>query len=173
MKYLKTGLLILVSVILLSGCAVRTYQIEQDRVDQSLYLGNRGYLAGNAPDIEKERKLTRSNQVVEVELFSPFRPKKRKIPAKKSEHKETITMEELPVYSESQYTVLEGDTLQKIAKKIYGSSKDWVKIYNANRDTLKGPDQIYPGQVIKIPSESGLVTENEPSSLIEPQEDIK
>lgn len=180
------SLSVLASVFLLAGCAVRTYQIEQDRVDQNLYLGNRGFLAGNAPDIEKERKLTRSNQVVEVELFSPFMPKRKRAPAKISGQKETEPMKKesvftMPkasqqvfrVYSESKYTVLEGDTLQKIAKKIYGSSQEWVKIYNANKDTLKGPDRIYPGQVINIPAESEQVSENESSSLMEPQENLK
>ena len=49
------------------------------------------------------------------------------------------------------YTVQKGDTLQKIASKIYGSSKNWHRIYEANQDTLKGPDRITVGQKLVIP----------------------
>ena len=47
------------------------------------------------------------------------------------------------------YTVQSGDNLTKIAAK-YGSN--WKAIYDANRDILKDPDKIYPGQELKIPS---------------------
>jgi nucleoid-associated protein YgaU len=49
------------------------------------------------------------------------------------------------------YTVAKGDSLSKIAKEVYGSANQWKKIYEANKDTIKNPDLIYPGQVIKIP----------------------
>ncbi|MGI8811859.1 MAG: LysM peptidoglycan-binding domain-containing protein [Pyrinomonadaceae bacterium] len=47
------------------------------------------------------------------------------------------------------YTVEAGDSLSKIGQK-YGIS--WKAIYDANRDTIKDPDMIHPGQEIKIPS---------------------
>ena len=49
------------------------------------------------------------------------------------------------------YTVAKGDTLSKIAKQHYGDANKWKKIYDANRDILKDPDRIFPGQVLKIP----------------------
>ena len=49
------------------------------------------------------------------------------------------------------YTVAKGDSLSKIAKEVYGSANQWKKIYEANKDTIKNPDLIYPGQVIKLP----------------------
>jgi nucleoid-associated protein YgaU len=49
------------------------------------------------------------------------------------------------------YKVLKGDTLQKISKKFYGTTKKWNKIFEANRNILKGPNKVYPGQVIDIP----------------------
>lgn len=51
----------------------------------------------------------------------------------------------------STYVVKKGDTLQRIAKEIYGSQKDWYKIYKANKEKLKKPDKIYVGQVLQIP----------------------
>lgn len=55
--------------------------------------------------------------------------------------------------AEQTYTVVSGDSLSKIAKKFYGSAKKWRKIFDANRDIIKNPDLIYPGQTLKIPSE--------------------
>ena len=49
------------------------------------------------------------------------------------------------------YTVVAGDSLSKIAKKVYGDGKKWKRIFEANRDTVKDADLIHPGQVLKIP----------------------
>jgi nucleoid-associated protein YgaU len=49
------------------------------------------------------------------------------------------------------YTVVAGDSLSKIAKKLYGDGKKWRKIYEVNRDVIKNPDLIQPGWVLKIP----------------------
>ena len=49
------------------------------------------------------------------------------------------------------YTVVAGDSLSKIAKKFYGDGNKWKAIFEANRDTVKNPDLIHPGQVLKIP----------------------
>jgi len=46
------------------------------------------------------------------------------------------------------YTVESGDNLSKIAKQ-YGIQ--WKSIWDHNRDILKDPDKIYPGQELKIP----------------------
>ena len=49
------------------------------------------------------------------------------------------------------YVVQKGDSLSKIAKAEYGNANDWRRIYEANRDTIKNPDLIQPGQSLKIP----------------------
>jgi nucleoid-associated protein YgaU len=40
-----------------------------------------------------------------------------------------------------------------IAQEAYGSRTDWVKLYEANKDTIENPAMIYPGQMIVIPAE--------------------
>jgi nucleoid-associated protein YgaU len=50
------------------------------------------------------------------------------------------------------YTVQSGDTLSKISQQFYGNSNDYMKIFEANRDQLKDPNQIRPGQQLKIPA---------------------
>jgi nucleoid-associated protein YgaU len=49
------------------------------------------------------------------------------------------------------YEVKKGDTLSKIAKQYYGSANQYPKIFEANRDILKDPDKIFPGQKLRIP----------------------
>ena len=49
------------------------------------------------------------------------------------------------------YTVQRGDTLSSIAQRFYGSSRDWNRLYAANRSVLRNPDIIFPGQVLAIP----------------------
>jgi nucleoid-associated protein YgaU len=49
------------------------------------------------------------------------------------------------------YTVKPGDTLSKIAKETLGDSNAYMSIFNMNRDQLRDPDKIQPGQVLKIP----------------------
>lgn len=50
------------------------------------------------------------------------------------------------------YTVVKGDCLWNIAKKFYGNGSKYTVIYNANKDKIKNPNLIYPGQVLTIPS---------------------
>jgi len=49
------------------------------------------------------------------------------------------------------YTVIAGDNLSKIAKKFYGDANKWKKIFEANKDTIKNPDLIKIGQVLRVP----------------------
>jgi nucleoid-associated protein YgaU len=49
------------------------------------------------------------------------------------------------------YTVVAGDSLSKIAKKQLGDANKWKQIFEANRDVIKNPDLIKPGQVLKLP----------------------
>jgi len=51
--------------------------------------------------------------------------------------------------SEEIYEIKSGDSLSKIAAKYPGMT--WQKIFDANKDTIKDPNVIYPGQKIKIP----------------------
>ncbi len=49
------------------------------------------------------------------------------------------------------YVVQKGDTLQKISQKYYGTTKDWPRIFEANRAKLRKPDLIVVGQTLLIP----------------------
>lgn len=49
------------------------------------------------------------------------------------------------------YEIQKGDTLSAIAKHFLGEASAYPKIFEANRDVIKDPDLIYPGQKIRIP----------------------
>ncbi len=49
------------------------------------------------------------------------------------------------------YTVQRGDSLSKIAKVYYNDPMKYPVIFEANREVIKDPNLIYPGQTIRIP----------------------
>jgi nucleoid-associated protein YgaU len=76
-------------------------------------------------------------------------------------HEEAPMSDEMPDFSNVKsgasstatkiYEVVSGDSLSKIAKREYGNANEWKRIFEANRDILKDPNKIYPGQKLKIP----------------------
>lgn len=56
----------------------------------------------------------------------------------------------------SDYTIAEGDSLAKIAGRVYGKASKWTLIFYANQDVLQGGGAlIRAGQNIKIPCPAG------------------
>jgi LysM repeat protein len=49
------------------------------------------------------------------------------------------------------YTVRAGDSLSKISREFYGDANQYMKIFEANRNILKDPNQIQAGQELVIP----------------------
>ena len=44
-----------------------------------------------------------------------------------------------------------GYTLWAVARKTYGFGIQYVRIYHANKDQIRDPDLLYPGQIFKLP----------------------
>ncbi len=63
------------------------------------------------------------------------------------------------------YKVKKGECLWKISsyKEIYNDPFMWPLIYRANKDKIKDPDLIYPGQVFNI---DRMYTESQKNSAI-------
>lgn len=49
------------------------------------------------------------------------------------------------------YKVVPGDTLWGIALRFWRNGARWPEIFNANRNVIKQPNLIFPGQVFRIP----------------------
>lgn len=79
----------------------------------------------------------------------------------------------VPASAASDYTVVKGDCLWRIARRELGSGLLWHEIYEANRDAIRDPDLIYPGQVFLLPgaqTEAGEDTAAEPAGEPETEE---
>ncbi len=50
-------------------------------------------------------------------------------------------------------TVQPGNTLWAIARNRYGEGMDYIKVFEANKDRIRDPDLIYPGQIFDLPSQ--------------------
>ena len=50
------------------------------------------------------------------------------------------------------HEVKPGETLALIASRTLGDSRLWPAIYAANRDRIKDPARVYPGQQLAIPA---------------------
>jgi nucleoid-associated protein YgaU len=48
-------------------------------------------------------------------------------------------------------TVQTGDTLWAISRERYGDGVLFVRVFEANRDSIRDPNLIYPGQVFSLP----------------------
>jgi nucleoid-associated protein YgaU len=49
------------------------------------------------------------------------------------------------------HTVVEGETLTRIARRYYGNSERWADIYDANRASLPNPAALKIGMKLRIP----------------------
>ena len=164
-----------------AGCArIQTKVVEKPRVDQEIQ-GNGGYLKGSGPaggPHSSTRQMLETNiELPTGEELNPWRkhhnesapaatrasrPQEPMEPAESTEPEESIppivespesesVSVSAPEAAGTTYVVQKGDTLEKIAKKFYGSPKKWYRIYKANKGTLKAPDRIRPGQKLVIP----------------------
>jgi nucleoid-associated protein YgaU len=108
--------------------------------------------------VENEKLLLRGaapNDAIKNEIWSAIKA----VDAKYADLTADITVDpSLPVPAAAGaaggarvYEVVSGDSLSKIAKRFYGDAAKYPKIFEANRDQLKDPDVIQPGQKLKIP----------------------
>ena len=51
-------------------------------------------------------------------------------------------------------TVQTGNSLWRIARRIFGKGIRYIEIYEKNNNLIKDPNLIYPGQVFSIPTEN-------------------
>ena len=129
---------------------VPTYEMEvkvpewrREWHDKELW-GNRGYMTGG-PAQKRPREVEASSPEETQKPVSSFY--RRPIPQEEIEEKKPSPS--APSYTT--YTVKKGDTLGEISSKVYGTSRLWKHIYEANKDVLKDPNHVREGQVLRIP----------------------
>jgi nucleoid-associated protein YgaU len=56
-----------------------------------------------------------------------------------------------PCLADEVHVVRPGETLWQIAAALSGNPNRWPELYRANRDQIKDPSLLYPGQRLAIP----------------------
>jgi LysM repeat protein len=92
-----------------------------------------------APWMSETGRMDISEEPVEEVVFDPSVLQKIESP-------------EPAVKEYTEYTVQAGDTLQKISNKFYGTTRNFIKLYEYNKDTIKNKDSLRVGQKIKVPT---------------------
>ena len=118
--------------------------------------GNEGYLVGKKVTKEKIEPVKKKRG---IETLKPRKSymKSQIVYQKPSDSGSTVKKEGIGKKTAKEekvaraYVVKKGDTLQKISSEVYGTTKEWKKIFDANKDTLKDPDKIRVGQKLVIP----------------------
>ena len=51
----------------------------------------------------------------------------------------------------AEYVVQPGESLSRIAEKLYGTAMRWAELFALNRDRIKHPAKLSPGTVLRVP----------------------
>jgi nucleoid-associated protein YgaU len=93
------------------------------------------------PTVPSAQETPKTEEKAPVQETKPAEPVKVE-PAKK---------EVKPASNVVVHKVVYKDQLTEIAKKYYGSHKEWKRIFEANKDKINNPNVIFPGQEFVIP----------------------
>ena len=66
------------------------------------------------------------------------------------------------------YVVVKGDTLWDISARFFSDPWKWPKIWALNKEAIKDPHWIYPGDVVYLDRRTGQLTVNEPPVAAQP-----
>ena len=67
------------------------------------------------------------------------------------DHSQNTSTEQIQSSHGEMYRVQKGDTLSKIAQRVYNDSSKWTVLYEANKDALANPRDLKRGQSLHIP----------------------
>ena len=122
------------------------------RHKQYMEQEEREKIAFEASRVEEER-LMREVAEAEMRLREQERRTAAALEAQAAAAARAEAARESSQQQTSRYTVRRGETLPQIAARteIYNDSSLWPLIYRANRDQIRDPKQLWPGQILKIP----------------------
>lgn len=128
-------------------------QQEQIRLAHVHLEGNKLFIQGDAPSEQAKStmwdQIKATNPNWQSDLIADIRVTGQ-APAQASNTQ--ASSPQSPGSGERTYTVKPGDSLSKIAKEVYGNANEFMRIFEANRDKLRDPNVVHPGQELKIPS---------------------
>lgn len=118
------------------------------KAKKTIQLNGLGSLSGSYYVESVKYSFNKDGYTQDIEVSKKWAGESAKKPSSGSTPSNTSVT---PPTQNRTYTVKKGDCLWNIAKKYYGKGSLYTKIYEANRDKIKNPNLIYPGQVLKIP----------------------
>lgn len=127
-----------------AGSFVRVYLNEAEKAETQIGEagGWQSELPGVAPGIYRLRiDELASDGTVLSRVETPF--------SRAETEEVAAAMGDSPV---TRVTVQPGNTLWAIARDRYGEGVLYVRVFEANRDLIRNPDLIYPGQVFTVPA---------------------
>ena len=60
-----------------------------------------------------------------------------------------------PVVEIRRVVIQPGSNLWRVSRKVYGKGRMFTLIFDANRDQIKNPNRVYPGQILTAPEQKG------------------
>ncbi len=63
---------------------------------------------------------------------------------------------------EGRVVIQPGNNLWRISRVLYGSGEKYTMLYKANKDQIRNPDLIYPGQIFKTPEVAAKIESIDP-----------
>ena len=116
-------------------------QLDVNRIKKQLAAEKQRQIAEQAAKAAEE-ELMRAAEEAEIRLRAQQAAEEAKSEQKKNKSPLTTS-----------YTVRRGETLPQISARseIYNDSSLWPIIYRANRDQIRDPKRLWPGQVFVIP----------------------
>ena len=117
----------------------------------STSVDQQGYWSADLSDVKAGIYTLRLDQVdksgkVSSRVESPFKREDRKVLA--DQIKDTASPARINVL-----TVQPGNTLWAISRERYGRGILYVQVFDANKDKIRDPDLIYPGQIFDLPDD--------------------
>ena len=127
-------------------------RVELKRHNERIAEQERQRVAEQSARIEEER-LMRIAAEAEKRLQEQERLAAEEASRAAAAEKKITNFKESQLSQTSTHTVRRGETLPQIAARseIYNDPSLWPIIYRANRDQIRNPKQLWPGQVLKIP----------------------
>jgi len=127
--------------------SVRVYLDNSAVVD--LPVDGAGRWRGDVPDVDEGIYTLRVDEVladgkVSSRVETPFKRESLEVLAAASDAQDG------PVKA---ITVQKGATLWAIARERYGEGELYVRVFEANKETIRDPNLIYPGQIFELPQQ--------------------
>jgi nucleoid-associated protein YgaU len=132
-----------------SGDFVRVYL--DNTLNSTARIAQSGLWELSLPDVAPGVYTMRVDQVTDAgEVVSRVETPFKREPSEKL----VEVVEQQPTKRIVAVTVQPGMTLWAISKENYGDGRLYVQVYEANKDRIRDPDLIYPGQVFTVPDQN-------------------